>query len=80
MLLWDSIETAYSQKRKYARVLEIEKEIVAFKKGFLSIGDYNFKFRVLWKELELYMSPELCGAKKQCCAKKEEKLLDQYIN
>ena len=47
---------------------------MAFKKGSLSIGDYYSKFRALWKELELYMSLELC------CAKKERKLLeDQHI-
>ena len=72
--LWDSVEAAYAQKRNNARVLELKKEIAAFKQGSLSIGDYYSKFRALWKELELYMSLELC------CAKKERKLLeDQHI-
>ena len=72
--LWDSIEAVYAHKRNNARVLELKKEIAAFKQGSLSIGDYYSKFRALWKELELYMSLELC------CAKKERKLLeDQHI-
>ena len=45
--LWDSIETAYAQKRNNARVLELKKEIVAFKHGSLSIGDNYSQFRVL---------------------------------
>ena len=52
----------------------MKKEIAAFKQGSLSVGDYYSKFRALWKALELYMSPELCSAKK------EAKLIeDQHI-
>ena len=36
----------------------------------LSISDYYAKFRALWRELELYLSP------KPCCAKKQAKLLE----
>ena len=62
--LWDSIKTAYAQKRNNARVLELKKETVGFKQGSLSVGDYYSKFRALWKELELYMIHELYCAKK----------------
>ena len=55
--LWDSIEVPYAQKkRNNARVLELKKETAAFEQGSISIGDYYFSFRALWKELELYES------------------------
>ena len=79
--LWDSIETAYAQKRNNARVPELKKEIVEFKQGSLSVDDYYYKLRASWKKLELYMSPEHCCAKKQCCAKKENFWkINTYLN
>lgn len=41
-----------------------KKEIAGVKQGSLSVGDYNSKFRALWKELELYMNSKLCCAQK----------------
>lgn len=46
-------------------MLELKKEIVTFKQGNQSIGNYYAKFRALWCELDLYLSPEPCWAKKQ---------------
>lgn len=68
--LWDSIEAAYAQKRNNARILELKKQIATFTKGMLSISDCYAKFRALWRELELYLSPE------PCCVKKKAKLLE----
>ena len=62
--LWQSIEAAYAQKRNNAKILELKMEIAGFKQGTLSIGDYYSRFRALWIELESYLSPQPCCAKK----------------
>lgn len=65
--LWDSIETAYAQNRNNAWVLELKKEIAAFKHDSLSIGD-NYSQSGFYENNWNYMSPELCYPRKPCCA------------
>lgn len=71
--LWESIEAAYAQKRNNSHILELKKEIATFTQGNLSTGDYYSKFRALWRELELYLRPE------PCCAKKQAKLVEDLL-
>lgn len=59
------IYSTYAQKRNNAQICELKKPTAGFKKEDLSIGKYYAKFRSLWREMKLYLSPEPCCAKKQ---------------
>lgn len=52
------------KKRNTARILELKREIAAFKLEELSISNYYAKLRAVWRELALYQNLESCWASK----------------